>query len=269
MANSASIHAHNFDRVADIYDATRGFTPEAERAIGDRLAALLRAYAPEPSVLEIGVGSGRVAVPLAARGIRMTGIDISAQMLAKLRSKRRDIGVALAEASRPPFRVASFDAALFVHILHLVPDAEATLSATITCLRPGALVLSCHHSYETGPAGKAADRLREIIEEVTSRPARAHGRHYRTTRVFDDFLQARGANFERFDAAGWVERSTARALVADVAAQTHSNTWSIPDAAMPEILRRFAPEAESIYGGLDTIAETPIRFEVTVAHLPA
>ncbi len=269
MSNRSAIHVHNFDRVADIYDATRGFTPDAERAIGDRLAAVLRAHTPEPSAIEVGVGSGRVAVPLAARGIRMTGVDISKQMLAKLRSKRTDVAAVLAEASRLPFRAASFDAAIFVHILHLVPDAEATLKETIRCLRPGALLLSCHHSFDTGVAGDASDRLRQVIQDVTGRPARGQGRHYRTDAVFDKVLQPTAATFEHFDAAEWIERSTARELLADVRARTHSNTWSIPNDAMPEILRRFAPEAESMYGGLDTVAETPVRLEVTVARLPA
>src|SRR6185295_11063968 len=121
----------SFDRVAEVYDETRGLPPEAEAAIGAGIARELRDVAAAPRLLEVGIGTGRIAVPLAAEGVRITGIDISPKMLARLREKRGDIDVMLAEASRPPLRARSFDAALFVHILHLVPDAEATLRATM------------------------------------------------------------------------------------------------------------------------------------------
>ena len=105
--------------------------------MSERLAAILRANGFDPSVYEVGVGTGRIAVPLAGLGIRVTGIDISRQMLGRLRSKSGAVSVVLAEASRPPFRDASFDAAVFVHILHLVPDGAATMAATLRAMRPG------------------------------------------------------------------------------------------------------------------------------------
>jgi len=128
----------SFDRVAHCYDDTRGIPPEAARAIGDAIAAMARDVSPSPRLLEVGIGTGRIAVPLAEAGVRVTGIDISPNMLAVLREKRRDIDVLLAEAARPPLRDAAFDAALFVHILHLVPDAEATLRATVRLVDPAA-----------------------------------------------------------------------------------------------------------------------------------
>jgi ubiquinone/menaquinone biosynthesis C-methylase UbiE len=263
-----SIHRNNFDRVADIYDATRGFTPEVEAEIGDNLAAILRRHGGQPSVIEVGVGTGRIAVPLAARGIRVTGIDISVQMLQKLRAKRGDIDVLLAEASSPPFRPASFDAAIFVHILHLVPDPHATLRATVGCLRPGAVLLNCHHTVGRFAADRAGERMTEIIREVTGTNGRVQGRHYRTDTVFNEVMDQCGATLETTSIASWTETTTARIEIAKLANRTNSNTWAIPDDAMPEILRRFAPEAEAIYGGLDLPAEAPVSFSVTVATLP-
>src|SRR5438445_757747 len=48
---------------------------------------LLEQLAGAGPVLELAVGTGRVAVPLAARGIRVDGIDLSPEMVAKLRAK--------------------------------------------------------------------------------------------------------------------------------------------------------------------------------------
>ncbi|MEU1884242.1 class I SAM-dependent methyltransferase [Micromonospora sp. WMMD987] len=49
----------------------------------DRLAAL----AGDGPALEFAIGTGRVAVPLAARGVPVTGIELSAPMIAQLRTK--------------------------------------------------------------------------------------------------------------------------------------------------------------------------------------
>jgi SAM-dependent methyltransferase len=44
-------------------------------------------------VLELGVGSGRIAIPLAERGIRVHGIDLSADMVKRLREKPGGAGI--------------------------------------------------------------------------------------------------------------------------------------------------------------------------------
>ena len=69
------------DHIADVYDeryAKRD--PEAEVT---RIAEL----AGTGPVLELGIGTGRVAVPLAARGIEVHGIDASEAMVAQLRAR--------------------------------------------------------------------------------------------------------------------------------------------------------------------------------------
>ncbi|MEU7978896.1 class I SAM-dependent methyltransferase [Micromonospora sp. NPDC049081] len=59
------------------------FAPEVLGPTVDRLAAL----AGDGAALEFAIGTGRVAVPLAARGVPVTGIELSAPMVAQLRTK--------------------------------------------------------------------------------------------------------------------------------------------------------------------------------------
>ena len=56
---------------------------------GDELAAVafLEQLAGRGPVLELAIGTGRIALPLAARGIRVDGVDISPEMIAQLRAK--------------------------------------------------------------------------------------------------------------------------------------------------------------------------------------
>ena len=68
------------ERVADIYDEQHGYLEGSET---DLLAELARGG----RVLELGVGTGRVALPLAARGLEVHGIDASPAMIERLRAK--------------------------------------------------------------------------------------------------------------------------------------------------------------------------------------
>jgi SAM-dependent methyltransferase len=72
------------DRFADVYDDWYGGLTDAE-ACAERVAAL--ATAAGGPVLELGVGSGRLALPLVARGCEVHGIDASAAMVERLRAK--------------------------------------------------------------------------------------------------------------------------------------------------------------------------------------
>jgi hypothetical protein len=68
---------------AEIYDAE----PQVSRRDTLETVAFLEHLAGGGPALELAIGTGRVALPLAARGIRVDGIDFSAAMVAKLRAK--------------------------------------------------------------------------------------------------------------------------------------------------------------------------------------
>ncbi|CAL9505369.1 Cypemycin N-terminal methyltransferase [Nocardiopsis dassonvillei] len=68
------------DSLAGVYDMIYPASPLADQA-----AEFIAGLAPGGSVLELGVGTGRVALPMAARGLKVTGIDASEEMLRKLR----------------------------------------------------------------------------------------------------------------------------------------------------------------------------------------
>jgi ubiquinone/menaquinone biosynthesis C-methylase UbiE len=108
----------DFGRVADIYDATRSL-PEGEMR---KLLDALEATIPHPGpVIDVGVGTGRFAMPLQERGYDIVGIDVSKGMMWKAREKGV-LQVLFADVHRIPFEDEAFEAALLVHILHLVSD---------------------------------------------------------------------------------------------------------------------------------------------------
>lgn len=68
------------DAIADIYD-------DMHAIAADDAVALVAELASGGRVLELGVGTGRVAIPLAARGLEVHGVDVSDAMIDRLRSK--------------------------------------------------------------------------------------------------------------------------------------------------------------------------------------
>ena len=76
---------HFGEAVAEHYDETSDamFAPEAV----DPVAAFLARLADGGPVLELAIGTGRIALPLAARGVEVHGIELSEAMVARLRAK--------------------------------------------------------------------------------------------------------------------------------------------------------------------------------------
>jgi SAM-dependent methyltransferase len=83
--------------VASRYDDSTGpyFDPAVINATADFLAEL----AGEGAALELGIGTGRIALPLSERGVRVGGIDLSEAMVARLRAKPggEEIAVAIGD----------------------------------------------------------------------------------------------------------------------------------------------------------------------------
>jgi SAM-dependent methyltransferase len=88
---------HFGEQVAARYDEESAdmFEPAVVEPVVDFLAEL----AGQGAVLELGIGTGRIALPLARRGIRVRGIDLSEAMVARLRAKpgAEQIGVTIGD----------------------------------------------------------------------------------------------------------------------------------------------------------------------------
>jgi SAM-dependent methyltransferase len=80
MKNYQPVMSFNED-VAEDYDDL------AQRGDEEATVAFLQKLARGGPALELAIGTGRIALPLAARGIRVDGIDFSPAMVARLRAK--------------------------------------------------------------------------------------------------------------------------------------------------------------------------------------
>src|SRR5581483_9086218 len=96
-------------------------------------------------VLDLGSGAGTdslVAAQMVGPGGRVTGIDMTPEMLAKARAAAAELGVANVEfvegeAERLPFPDASFDVVISNGVIDLIPDKDAVFTELYRVLAPG------------------------------------------------------------------------------------------------------------------------------------
>ena len=122
---------HFGEEVAARYDRSSGemFEPEVVESTVDFLAGL----AGDGAALELGIGTGRIALPLARRGVRVSGIDLSEAMVARLREKPggAEIDVAIGDFATTTVE-GSF--ALAYLVFNTINNLT-TQDAQVTCFR--------------------------------------------------------------------------------------------------------------------------------------
>lgn len=125
-----------FDQISTVYDTTRD---PLDSVTVDAMAARLKERGIR-SILEVGVGTGRVSAPLVARGFEMTGVDASRRMLSFARSKGLH-RLIRGDAFRLPLPDEAFDTTLFVHVLHLLDRTSEALAEAKRVSRQGVTAL--------------------------------------------------------------------------------------------------------------------------------
>ena len=103
-------------------------------------------------ILDVACGTGRYAIPLAQAGARVTGIDLSEEMLDLARRKAAGSGLPLdlrvGDVRALPFADASFDLAVCALALCHLPDLDPAAQELARVLRPGGrVVISDFHPF--------------------------------------------------------------------------------------------------------------------------
>lgn len=160
-----------YRRQASFYDAAFGRISRAARL---RAIGVINAL-DGTRVLEVGVGTG-LALPLYAHTKRVTGIDLSADMLDRARDRVAAEGLthvaALLEqdAEATTFADASFDIAASMFVASVVPHPRLLLAELRRVVRPGGHILFVNHFVaEHGP--------RRAVEKAMAPLSRSLGWH--------------------------------------------------------------------------------------------
>ncbi|MQA05624.1 MAG: methyltransferase domain-containing protein [Streptosporangiales bacterium] len=161
------------DEVREYWDGQAArFDEEVDHGLLDPQARaawtelLTRTLPPAPAaVVDLGCGTGSIAVLLAELSYGVRGLDLPGAMVAAARAKAAAAGVPAAlqqgAAANPPYAAASADVVVVRHVLWALPDPAAALAAWMRLLRPAGRLLLVEGSWQTGASITAAgcDRL--------------------------------------------------------------------------------------------------------------
>lgn len=222
----------------------------------DRVIRLLAVELTDLNCLEIGVGTGRFALPLARSGVTMTGIDLSELMLRSLvdKSEGAHVSLSVADATRLPFRDAVFDAGLACHVFHLIEDWPAALSELFRVVGSGRIA----HDFGHFGRGQWLEVLQRFLREA-GLPARHIGAN--SAEEVDAAARDLGAAVRLLEPIADVRRSTLNKSIDGLERGTFSITWGADDATRKAAADRVREWAAERFGDLD--AQRDIPFDVS------
>jgi ubiquinone/menaquinone biosynthesis C-methylase UbiE len=235
-----------FDRAAEFYDQTRAISDESMARTIELLASELRERG---RVLEVGVGTGLLALPLHEAGIDLVGMDLSPPMLRKCVDKAGGTApfpLVLADATRLPFAGGAFGAAYLRWVLHLVPDWRRVLAEVVRAVRPEGVFLVNLGAYE-----EARKAIQERFAQITGVSLKPVGLHWGDYDELDSAMTALGAHVRELPSVHEGGTDTLDEFIEGVEENRYSWTWPLPE----EQRRRAAAEvrswAEERFGPLD------------------
>jgi ubiquinone/menaquinone biosynthesis C-methylase UbiE len=252
----------NFDRASEFYDATRGFPASVVGQIGPFLAQCGH-FSGDETVLEVGIGTGRIALPLAPHVSRIYGADISAGMLQKLLQKRdgADVFPVVSDAHDLPYPSQQFDACIVTHVFHLVADPQRVLAEIARILKPDGLLL---HTFNRYPQDEA---MRAIADAWRSHSIPAQ-RRISWANVDDMFPQSGWTPIGKYT-LDYTYETCPQDFLDRVEKRQWSSTWHLSDEELAAGITAIKVAIDTHYDGDPyRTVETTSSYHVNVYQLP-
>jgi len=296
-----------FDRVAHRYDATRGHSDEVAQRMLQQIDQASGGNA-QARFLEIGVGTGRFALPLTAQGRQYTGIDVSEKMVEQLVRKLDEVSwqkeelawgslpdeesahhphvsdvqrflhretqgrlrIVMADATDLPFTDQTFDALVAVHVFHLIVDWQKALEELLRVVRPGGVLVRCwtENRLEQWKPG-----LRDVRNRWCQ-IVQELGGNTDVPGTGDDevtaWLQQHGLETVQTDVVTWEYQITPRKIFEGVEQRIWTSTLVVPDDMFATSIQHLRTWMDEHYGdAIDQPYTQQGRMLINVTRIPA
>jgi SAM-dependent methyltransferase len=255
----------SYDRIAHVYDATRALPKTVQRKLTDALVAEFASVGAQ-HVLEVGVGTGRIARPLAERGVRVCGVDIGSRMLWTLRRQQaQDVAIdhVLGDATQLPLATASFRGVLVYHLWHLVSSSESAVREIRRVLAPGGVVISGYERYcGVSPWDACTAKLKEVAATRGFVPRPRPGPYSET---IGDALRALGGSSRLRGYAKGRETHTPEEVLDRIRERIYYTwLWDMRDDLFADCLAEFELWYRRHYGDMGRELVQPVSYEIEV-----
>ncbi len=140
----------SLDRVAEVFDRTRGFPQDVRNKILKTLKEELEGY---QRLLDVGVGTGRFSKFLQDAGFEVVGVDISKKMLGRAYERGAE-DLIVGDVGSLPFEDSTFDASISIGTLHLITEWRSALREIARVTMESLFTIHYSpHEYRTTPSG--------------------------------------------------------------------------------------------------------------------
>jgi SAM-dependent methyltransferase len=241
---------------------TRAFPEAAAAEIGEAFEQLLPRGA---HVADLGAGTGRLAHILLGRGFRVTALDVSRPMLLYLGEHRPPSGPppALIQGgvTALPLLDDAFDAALSVHVLHIVERWREALVEALRIVRPGGIFIRGFTEHEpANHVSRISDRWREILESHGHRPRPGVDDDEEVAR----FLRDQGLAERVFRASTWSVDRSPRETLENIRQRHFPFLCDVPDDLFPPLYAELEAWATRSIPDLESTAPRTSTFTMRV-----
>lgn len=240
-------------RAAYAYDRLRAYPPEVAGRIATAMGNALRARVEEAVLLELGAGTGRIALPLIARGYRYIALDKDPAMLEVFRQKAagvmRKVRLLEADARAIPLPDESVHGVIVVHLWHLLPDWPRALAEALRVLKPGGVLLEGWDRMEAEEERLLQEKWALLAAEEGLEVVR--GRHGKRLAEVEEALKRLGLKPKAREVVRWREERTFRQALEALSKRLYSFTQLVPEEVHARIMQRLWSWAEEEFSDLD------------------
>lgn len=144
-----------FSTIADRYDLITVLLSYGQDRRWKRRLVTMADAGPGTRALDLACGTGDIAFALAARGARVTGLDITHRMLQLARAKKQTAAFVTGDMMALPFPAGQFDLITTGYGIRNVPELIPALAEIHRVLRPGGTLLSLDFNRPASPRIRA------------------------------------------------------------------------------------------------------------------
>jgi SAM-dependent methyltransferase len=243
--NEAVPERVDFSPNASVYDRRHGATLSDEDLDQLWRAAGLWAGA---DVLDVGAGTGRVAIPLSLRGCNVVALEPARAMLEELRTKAgaANVSLVIGEGARLPLPSGRFHAAVIARLLYLTTDWAQILKEARRVLAVGGCLL---HEWGNGQVDEEWVRIREQARSLFEQAGVPSPFHpgVRSETAIEKALEGLGVVREADVVLGSGPSITLREFLRRLTDGELSYTWGVPTNVRTECLPRLGDWSERTF----------------------
>lgn len=254
----------SYDRIAKNYDQTRKIPHDSL----EKIIIALDKEIPnlfEKEVIDLGVGTGRFAIPLSKKVKNIVGIDISKKMIDILlqNNSSNNLTAICGNIEQIPFSNGSFDIALAVSIFHLIPNWKKVIDEIERVIKPTGYCIIGHTEY-IGKYGKQYEYIRYKLLRKHLDSANAKGLSFSEQKtVFEE----RWKLYKTINAAEWDDYFIPKELLNSIETNTWSETWDTKPSKLHKVIRKMKHDIIQEGINLEQKYDLKIRFVFSIYSL--